>query len=121
MAIKTTIGFPQFVDAFRAYGREDQFSHDALRALYNYLEDYSDSTGEDVELDVIALCGEWSEVDDAQVGAEDFGIDLAVDPDDYDDDEYELECARLENLRDQLEGSTTALFTDCGSLLVEAF
>lgn len=59
--MKQNITFSQFVDAFRAHGRADQFSYDGLKALYNYLEQYEEETGEDSELDVIALCCEWCE------------------------------------------------------------
>ena len=41
--------------------RKNQFSHGAQKALYNYLVEYEESTGEDVELDIIALCCEYSE------------------------------------------------------------
>lgn len=47
----------QFVQAFRAMGRGEQFSYNALDALYNHLEDMD----EDYELNVIELCCEWSE------------------------------------------------------------
>lgn len=41
--------------------RKDQFSHGAQKALYNYLVEYEESTGEDVELDIIALCCDYTE------------------------------------------------------------
>lgn len=44
-------------DQFRDMGRQDQFSHEALGLLYDYIEE-ADS---DAELDVIALCCEYSE------------------------------------------------------------
>jgi hypothetical protein len=42
---------------FAEYDRADNFSHDAICALYDYLEDI----GDDIEIDIIALCGDWSE------------------------------------------------------------
>lgn len=63
MAIVQTIdNVYQFRAAFEAAGRKDQFSLEALEAMYNYLEDYSQDSGEDVALDVIALCCDWSEM-----------------------------------------------------------
>jgi len=58
--MKQTINFSDFYDAFQAI-RPDNFSYDGLRALYNWLEDYADDTGEDYELDVIALCCDFCE------------------------------------------------------------
>lgn len=51
------IGFCQFCDAFRDRGRNKKFTYEAKRALFDYLEEL----GEDIELNVIALCCEWHE------------------------------------------------------------
>lgn len=51
-----TVG--QFVDAFYRAGRRDQFSYEAKQLLFDY---YSE-LGEDVELDVIAICCDWAEI-----------------------------------------------------------
>ena len=57
-----TINFSAFVDAFRAHGREDQFSYAAKRMLFDHLEEI-----EDYELDVIALCCAYSEDEEDDV------------------------------------------------------
>lgn len=59
-----TITFSDFVDAFKAHDRQDQFSYNAKRALFDYLENYEEETGSPVELDVIALCCEYTEYED---------------------------------------------------------
>ena len=41
--------------------RKDQFSYQGLTAIYDYLIDYEDGTGEEIELDVIAICCEYME------------------------------------------------------------
>jgi len=56
-----SVGFCDFTDAFRAHDRQDQFTYDGLRILFDYLEEYEDSTGEKIELDVIALCCDYRE------------------------------------------------------------
>ena len=55
------IGFCQFCDAFRDMGRNAQFTYEAKRALFDYLEELGEDIGEEIELDVIALCCEWHE------------------------------------------------------------
>ena len=50
-----------FRDEFRACGRADQFSYEALGLLFDYLENYEMDTGEEIELDVISLCCDYSE------------------------------------------------------------
>ena len=59
--MKTTINSTDFIQAFNAYGRGDQFSYAALRALYDYLTDLEEDCDMEIELDVIALCCEFSE------------------------------------------------------------
>lgn len=56
----TQVGFNDFVDAFRAYDRYDNFGYDGLKALFDYLENYEEETGQSYELDVIALCCEYT-------------------------------------------------------------
>lgn len=79
--MKQTVNLSAFVDAFHAYKRYDQFGYTALQILFDYLEEYEDSTGEELELDVIALCCDYS-VDTAQDIADQYGIDLSDCEDD---------------------------------------
>ena len=55
-----TVSFSTFRDAFRLC-RPSNFSHDALGVLFDYLEELEDSTGQQMELDVIALCCDFTE------------------------------------------------------------
>ena len=79
--MKKTINFSEFVDQFRAHDRYDQFGYDALRVLFDYFEEYEDSTGEEMELDVIAICCEYS-VDDYLDIASNYNIEFDDDDDD---------------------------------------
>lgn len=75
------ITFSAFCDAFRNADRNENFSYDGKRALYDYLEDYADQTGEEVELDVIAFCCEYSE-DDMDTIINSYSIDVSEAEDD---------------------------------------
>lgn len=59
--MKQTINRYQFHDAFKNMNRSDNFSYNGLDKLFEYFGEYEDSTGEEIELDVIAICCEWSE------------------------------------------------------------
>ena len=61
MAIVMTVDKHDFIDAFRRYNRQDQFSYEGLEVLFDYLDNLSDDIGEPIELDVIALCCEYYE------------------------------------------------------------
>ena len=60
MKKRTQVFFSDFVDDFRSV-RPNNFSYAGLKALFDYLEDFENSTGVEIELDVIALCTEFSE------------------------------------------------------------
>jgi len=51
----------EFTAAFHNAGRGDNFSYAGLCALYDWLEDLEADTDTKIELDVIALCCEFSE------------------------------------------------------------
>ena len=55
------VDYQMFVEQFRAYDRMGNFSHHALRALYDHFEAWEDDTEEPFTLDVIAICCEFSE------------------------------------------------------------
>lgn len=59
--MKTTVTRDTFIQAFKDYGRADNFSHRGLNALYDYFTESEQDTGEEIELDVIAICCEYSE------------------------------------------------------------
>jgi hypothetical protein len=69
------ITFSDFTKAFHDMGYENNFSHSGLRVLFNYLEEYEDSAGESIELDVIALCCDYCESTWEEI-AEDYDIDV---------------------------------------------
>lgn len=59
--MKTSITLSMFRDAFTDYNRAENFSYNGLTVLYNALIEYEESTDTEMELDVIALCCEYSE------------------------------------------------------------
>jgi hypothetical protein len=55
-----TISIGRFKDWFKEY-RPNNFSTVGLSSLFYYLEEYEESTGEQIEFDPIALCCEYTE------------------------------------------------------------
>ena len=74
--MKQSITKCQFSDAFRNMGRQDQFSYDALNALYDYLEQYEEDTGFEIELDVVAICCEYTEYESLEEFQGNYGEDF---------------------------------------------
>lgn len=74
--MKQTINRYQFERAFVAADRKDNFSYEGLGLLFSYFEEIEESTGEEIELDVIAICCEYNE-DTVREIALNYNIDLS--------------------------------------------
>ncbi len=90
--MKQTINEYDFTEAFRKI-RPNNFSYVGLKALFDYLEEYEESTGEEVELDVIALCCEYSEYTDL----EEFQKAYSSDYESIEDIERETTVIRIDD------------------------
>ena len=58
--MKQTINVYQFRDAFINL-RPNDFSYEGLAVLFDWLEEYEESTGTEVELDVISICIDYTQ------------------------------------------------------------
>lgn len=93
MAIVQTLNQYDFEQAFKAI-RPDNFSYQGLSVLFDYLEQYSEDTGEPFELDVIAICCDFSEASWQEI-ANDYRIDLEGCDDD--DERYQTVLQYLQD------------------------
>lgn len=80
--MKLTVTASMFKDMFHQMGRKDQFSYDALGQLFDYLEE----SDPDYDLDVIALCCDYTEDSAENIAAN-----------------YSIECDDLEDLESVVE------------------
>lgn len=107
MPIIKTFDLQDFINEFHAYNRGDQFSLDALSALFDYYDEV-----EVFEIDVIGICCDWSELSIDEV-LESYNLD--IDPD-IDDDEDKLEA-----VVDALNDQTYAIALSNGNILLQNF
>ena len=73
--MKQSINFYDFQKAFQDL-RPNNFSYQGLRALFDYIEEIEDTHNEEMELDVIALCCDFTEYANAEEYARDYSDDL---------------------------------------------
>ena len=103
-----SINKSQFRDAFHSAGRANQFSYDALGLLFGYLEECDPAA----ELDVIAICCEYSE-DTAEAVAESYGIET---------EDGETDAEILDAVMAYLDAHTTVIgTTDAGAIVYAQF
>ena len=109
--MKQTVYFQDFVDAFRRFDRYNAFGYEGLRIIFDYLQDYEDSSGEEIELDVIAICCDYNMMHYADI-ARDYQINL---------DGLDEEAEQKQAVMDYLCDNTTVLdSTDDGCQIVFA-
>jgi hypothetical protein len=94
----TSVTRYDFINEFNAI-RPDQFTYAGLCALFDYLEQYEDDTGEQVELDVIAICCDFCQYDSAEEAWLSYDLDN----------------------REALEDNTVVIECDDGSVIIQNF
>ena len=100
--MKRTISESEFHDWFQSSGSyKTNFSYEGQTALFEYLEDYEESTGEEIDFDPIALCCEYTEY----ANIKDFR-------DEYSDDYEDIEA---------IENDTQVIMIDNESFIIQSF
>jgi hypothetical protein len=72
--------------------RSNQFSYEGLGLLFDYFEQYEEDTGVPFELDVIAICCEFSEASYEYI-CDNYGLDVECEDE---DDLLEAQCYAAE-------------------------
>ena len=72
--MKQTINEFDFKNEFKKI-RPDNFSYDGLTALYDYLIQFEEDTGEELEFDPIAYCCEFSEYENFKEVKQDYDVE----------------------------------------------
>ena len=95
-----TIGSSEFVQEFDEYNRSENFSIAGRHALFEYLEDLAEQTETPHELDVIALCCDFSEYEDLE--------------------ELQRDYSDIESM-EELENNTTVIKFGIGRFIIQGF
>ena len=82
------VSFSEFLDEFERHGRGNQFSHEGKKALFKFLEQLSEDTGQPVELDVISICCNFTEYNSVEEFNDNYGHGIGYDVDSIEDIEY---------------------------------
>lgn len=108
--MKITVTESIFCEQFKRI-RPEQFSRKALEALFEYYELSERENGEQIELDVVEICCNWTEYDSVIEAAESYGFEA----DESEDERADTSDRKaLEFLRD----NTWVLELDGGGVVV---
>lgn len=70
--MKKTITKHEFIEKFEQL-RPNSFSYEGLQAMFDYFEEYEESTGSEIEFDVIGICCEYTEYENLEEFQRDYG------------------------------------------------
>jgi len=68
--------FNDFLEEFKKFERDEQFSYEGKRALFDYLNDLSEDIGEPIELDIIGICCDFTEYSDLKEFIDDYSYTI---------------------------------------------
>ena len=72
--MKQTLTENDFINWFKTSGNyRNNFTYHGLIKLFNYLEEYEESIGEEIEFDPISLCCEFTEYENLKEFQENYG------------------------------------------------
>lgn len=99
--MKQTVTFYLFDNEFRGSSYEQNFSYEGRRALFEYLETYESDTGEELELDIVGLCCDFTEYEDIE--------------------EFKNDYPDYETMDDIVNATTVILIGDTGRFIIQDF
>jgi hypothetical protein len=123
MIIKTISSYAFHDEFAQSDSRKDIFSYNGRQALFEYLDDLSDDIGTPIELDIVALCCEYSEYESAIEAVDAYTEDCPylLDEDEMDGlDTAELIEKQTEKAREFLTDKTTLIEFE-GGIIIQNF
>ena len=108
MALKITADANRVVQLAVDYGRLDQFGYNGWRMLAEAMEQLSDDIGEDIEVDIIAWCCEYTHADSADEAFEELRHYEGWNVEQEEWDELDAD-ERLEAIREFLLDNSTVI------------
>ena len=117
--MKMTIDEYDFRNAFVSMNRDNHFSYTGLSALFEYLKSLEEGTGEEMNLDVIGLCCDYTEYSSVEEAAQDWQIqDILEDlREEHGDDDSAIRANFIEALLDY----TTVIDVDGEAFIIQSY
>ena len=121
MALIQTVDSSDLYHLACRMGRGNNFGYNGWRAIGDHLESLSDDTGENIEIDIISICCEYSMAESAEDAYMQYdhlhGVDLPEEEEweDMDDEE------KLEAIENYLQENTAMVICEDDLIIWQAF
>ena len=104
---QTNLSFGNFCDSFSESYRNN-FTYEGKKALYDYLIQYEEDTGTELECDIVAFCCEYNEYSGIDEYIQNYNTD--IDKGEFEGDEEGFKKAVMEEIQNkttliEIEGS----------------
>lgn len=118
MALIETINSSNIYHMACRMGRGEQFGYKGWRAIGDYLEQLSEDIGEDIEVDIVGICCDYSSADSADEWLAEYGPWSDIDPDALEEmDEEE----KLKVIEDYLSRNTSVVICEEDCIIWQTF
>ena len=98
--------------------RGHNFGFNGWNAIGEYLEELSDYTGEDYEVDIVGICCDYSMAESVDEFFNEYGKYSSIDPEEWEEmDEEE----KLEAIENYLQDNTSVVCCEDGCIIWAAF
>lgn len=114
--MKEDVSFNRFCDGFEP-NRKDNFSYAGKRALFDYLEELEEDTGQEIEFDPVALCCEYNEYKNLGEYLSNYSTDVDKSEFEENDDLEGYEEAVMEEIRNK----TTVIMVNDDSFIIQCY
>lgn len=112
--------FCDFCDEF-SEERRNTFSYEGKKALFDYLEEYEESTGEKLECDIVAFCCEYTEYDSAYEAMQQYQPDDMPVEGEEGDDLIEIQEKNEAEALNWLQDHTQVIELENGGVIIQNF
>ena len=96
MLVKT-VTFYDFLKEFENHGRENQFTYEGKKALFDYLNNLSEDLGETIELDIVGICCDFTEYSNLEEFKNDYSYTIGDEDINIEDIEYYTTVIPIDN------------------------
>jgi hypothetical protein len=118
--MKETVTLERFCESFTSIP-SNNFSSEGMKALFSHLNDFEEQSGDEIELDPIALCCEYTEYDSAYDAMEQYQPeDMPVEGEDG-DDLLEVQEKNEKEALSWLQDRTTVIEVEGGKVIIQNF
>ena len=123
--MKISLSEDMFISLFEEFQKNrdsENFSRAGLMALYELLEEYEEGTGEEINIDFVALCCEYTEYSSAWEAMQEYQPeDMPTVEDSEGMDLIELQEEEERLAMEWLEENTLARKTFDGGVIIQSF